>query len=274
MLSVNSLKLRGVKMQKLTKQEIAEIRKCYLQYNSVKAVAKMCKRSPNTVNKYVSSCFRVRKLNIVNKILSADERLVGTYIGLWMGDGTQYRDRWNYRVKICSNKEDQLLNEFIQQIILRLFGKTSALIKEKKTNRAYIKFSSKYISEYVKNYVTCEKNKTTTVRLSSEIESYGPSFLEGCLLGLALSDGYLKEKFLFNVTSPGLADNMMNLLTYFGFKPSIYIHKRKKYGWHDLYMVHLRSKESVALGSKLDETLQKLNSYYRFKKLKYGPAEI
>ncbi|MBI2573591.1 LAGLIDADG family homing endonuclease [Candidatus Woesearchaeota archaeon] len=195
-----------------------------------------------------------------------DSRLIGFYIGLWMGDGTQYYSQGGYRIKICCNKIEKNLNHFIQTAITNLFNKKTVLIEEKDTNRAYIKFSSKYIYHFVNEYVYFEKNKTASICLKKIKFSRG--FLDGCLLGLILSDGHLKYRFHFNVISRSLAEDMIRILEELGFSPSLYIHNRKKYGWHDLYMVSLPVKESAELHKILNKIIRDLGFDIDFKILK------
>lgn len=65
----------------------------------------------------------------------------------------------------------------------------------------------------------------------------------------------MKDRLYFNVTSEKLAGNMSQILRIFDFTPSIYIHKRAKYNWKDLYMVSLTKSESRKLLNFLDKTL-------------------
>lgn len=257
----------------VSKDEIAKFHDIYKKYGSLRAVGRICGRSQNTVDKYISQELQVKRQNRVTEVTN-DERLMGVYVGLWMGDGTQYHDCGNYRIKICGNKDDKLLNTFIQQVILKLFGKTTRIATTKRTKSAYIKFSSKFIYEYVKYYAEWDTHKTNTVRLKGDIGDKSSEFLEGCLLGLMLSDGFLKEKLQFNVTSKRLAKDMIQTLQRFGFEPSIYVHKRAKYGWKDLHMVRLNRNESKEVVKLLDSTLEKLGYSLSFREVKYGPAEI
>ena len=94
------------------------------------------------------------------------------------------------------------------------------------------------------------------------------------MLGLTLSDGYLKTTFSFNVVSSRLAKNLLDILKKFRYNPFHYLHKREKYGWKDLYMVRLNTKESKRLKLFLNEIIKKLGYSYSFDDLKYGPARI
>lgn len=260
-------------MKVVSQEEIDGFLSWYNQYKSLRKVSKLSKRSINTVKKYLSSKVKFNLKNVAVKADLSNELLVGTYVGLWMGDGTQYYEN-RYTIKLCSNKKQTELNEFIQLILSKLFDKKSNLILEQRTNRAYVKFYSEFIYNFVYNYVKVGKNKTLTVRLKNGIEDHSKDFLDGILLGLSLSDGYLKNKFRFNVISKELSKNLFNILKRAGFTPKLYIHNRSKWGWKDLYMVSLNQKESAILLKILNNSLKKAGSKLGFLRLKYGPAVI
>ncbi len=208
--------------------------------------------------------------NIVKRLYCNDERLIGVYVGLWMGDGTQYCDH-GYIVRICSNKEDENLNAFIRDRVYKIFRKNTVLIRSSSSKRASILLKSRFIFEFINNYVHYEKGKKTySVRLKEPIRAYNNDFLRGCLLGLVLSDGYIKKWFAFNVTSKDLAQNMKEILVGFGFNPHIYVHDRRKYGWKDLHMITLTIKESKRLSLLLDEFLSERGYNISLQELKYG----
>jgi len=259
-----------------TEEEKERILELFKRYKSLRTVSRLCNSSPNTVDKYVSKKFKVERKNIVNDFKN-DKKLIGVYVGLWMGDGTQYRDK-DYTVKICTNKEDRILNEFMQEIVFKLFNKKSSLIFIKDTKQAYIKFRSKFIYKFIDKFASYEKeHKTSTVSLKYPIEQYSIDLLKGVFLGLMLTDGYLKKRLYFNVISEKLAKDMQNILRRLNLKSNIYIHKRKKYGWKDLYMVRLNVKDSKKAERELTTTLETMNFQISFKELKYGkngPAEI
>ncbi|MBS3147732.1 LAGLIDADG family homing endonuclease [Candidatus Woesearchaeota archaeon] len=94
-------------------------------------------------------------------------------------------------------------------------------------------------------------------------------FNEGFILGLALSDGYLKKKFILSTISKNLAAQLMGLLKQLKLTPKMYVHERKKYGWKDLFMVRLTNSESEILRVKLDEVITELGFKCTFDDLKY-----
>lgn len=261
-------------MDKLNDKEIKEICELYKQHGSLRQIAKIKRRSLSTLHKYTSMHSVIKTQNIVKRIANSDERFIGTYVGLWMGDGTQYNDRNRYTIKICSNKKNVKLNKFVQDIIYRTFGKRTRLMEVKTTNQAYIIFKSKFIYSFIKDYSYFdETRKTYTVKLKKRAGSYNLPFLKGCLLGLVLSDGYLKDKFAFNVTSSRLAKNMLNILKKLGYLPHCSITMREKEGFKNLYSIRLGVKQSNKLRLLLDRFLLDIGVDYSFKGLKYEYCE-
>ncbi len=254
-----------------TKEQIKEIREIYLRLKSVHKVSKKLHISISTAYKYAGDL--APHQNIITSLKTKNERLIGIYVGLWMGDGTQfYNGRFN--IKICSNKKDILLNSFIQDVIFRLFGKTTTLVMEDKTNRAVIRLWSRFIYNFIYTYVKHERNKTHTVRLRKNINKYSKAFLEGCLLGLILSDGYLKERLTFNVTSVKLAKNMIDILRKFRCNPHKYVCEREKFGYKDLQSISLVRSESKMIENLFNSILLKLGHLNSFNDLKYSREKM
>lgn len=215
------------------------------------------------------------KQNIVKELSTKNEFLIGLYVGAWCGDGTQYLDR-GYRIKICCHSDDKELIKFIQELLLKLFNKKTHILYEKR-HRASVRFNSKFIYKFIHNYVEFTGIKTHSIGLKNEINEYTDEFLKGFLLGALLTDGYLKDRFRFNVTSKKFAENIFQILQKFGFMPRYYIQKRELQGWKDLHAVYLLKEESRILRNKLDIILSELGYYQGFLKLKYmknGPGEI
>jgi hypothetical protein len=255
-------------MKKFNQEKIECIVYLYKERHSLREVCKQLNISIGSAHKYTSKDNIINKHQIIDELHSKDECLIGLYVGIWMGDGTQYYDR-GYTVKICSDKRNVLLNKFIRDIIFRIFGKHTLLVNEIHTNRAYIKCDSKFIFNFIHKYTRYDGNKTYTVNLREDIHAYTKEFLEGCLLGLILTDGYLKHVLSFSVTSPQLANNVKQILKYLKFNPKEYIENRDRYKWKTLYIIKLSPKESRILETYLDEVLERLNCEHSFKELKY-----
>ena len=262
-------------MKKLSDEEIQQICNLYKTFGNLREVVKRSLKSTGTVHKYLSLNSLIKSLNIIKSLITDDERLIGVYIGLWLGDGTQYKDRGRNTIKICSNKGDVKLNKFIRTVILKIFNKKTSLFEEKNTKRAYIKLHSKFIFNFIYKYtVFDEKKKTYTVKLRKRANTYTRNFREGCLLGLALSDGYLKERFVFSVSSGGLARNMYDILMGFGYSPRCCLDRRDKYHNKIIYAIYLSPDDSLRLKAHFDQIIRNIGYKYSFQELKYGPAQI
>jgi len=261
-------------IKRVTEEEIEGFLSLYKESKSLRAVSRHTGRSVNTIKAHLLPLTEVKELQVVKEADLSDAVLLGTYVGLWMGDGTQYYDN-SYTIKICSNKQKVELNEFIQNIYIGLFNKKTWLLPERETNRTYIKLKSKFIYNFIYDYVSVGEDKTLSVKLKNPIHTYSEEFLDGWILGSALSDGYLKKRFMFNVTSEGFSNNVFDLLRQRGMIPRVTIQDRSKLGWNDLHMLYLTVEESKILLKKFDEILVKLGCNYSFKELKgYGPAGI
>ena len=219
----------------------------------------------------------MNKQNLVYSVRSNDETLIGAYLGIWTGDGTQYHDK-GYTVKICCHSKDKKMHDFFKFVLSTLFGKITVRIVKENGNRTLLKFKSKFIFYFVLDYMSYHKNKTHTVNLKKDVHTYSDNFLQGFILGLALTDGYLKKNFVFNTTSEGLANNVLDILRMQGFNPRIYIHDRRRYVWKNLHMIKLNRTESRKMLAILDSTITRTGYSFCFKELKYGgdngPAEI
>jgi hypothetical protein len=256
-------------MQQLSQEKIKQIIETYNKCKSLRKVCKQLKISIGSAHKYTTKHNIIHKNNIITKLHSSNKRLIGLYIGLWMGDGTQYYDH-GYTIKICSNKKNVLLNKFIQDIIFRLFNKHTRLVNETKSNRANVIYESKFIFSFVYSYATIDEGKKTyTVRLKEDVKSYSTDFLEGCLLGLILTDGYLKRILSFSSASYNLAKNFEEILEKFGFHPYTYVDKRENYKLGCVHVVKLSPKESKNIILLLDTILQKIGCADTFQELKY-----
>ena len=91
----------------LQQEEIGKLSEAYKKYGTLREVSRKLARSPNTVKKYVSLKMKIKTQNIVRKVYCENDLLIGTYVGICWGDGTQYFDH-SCTIKICSNKNDVL----------------------------------------------------------------------------------------------------------------------------------------------------------------------
>lgn len=208
------------------------------------------------------------KRNIIRCVACTDDLLIGLYVGVWCGDGTQYYDN-GYRIKICCHSKNLRMIAFFKSILLRLFDKRVLHVAQEIRHRSLIRFNSKFIYMFIHEYVTFGKNKTHTVCLLKEFVDYSDEFLSGFVLGLSLTDGYLKNKYIFNVTSENLARNLYDILNAWRLQPKFSVIDRTGLGWHNLHSVRLNADDTKILLRFLDKSLVKLSSQYTFMRLKY-----
>ncbi|MFP4524388.1 MAG: LAGLIDADG family homing endonuclease [Candidatus Woesearchaeota archaeon] len=243
-------------------------RKLYGEGLSMRAIARREEVAVATIKKYLLlSGVEVRERNIVRHLVCDDERLIGTYCGLWAGDGSQYYDK-GYRVKFCLHSGNKELIKFVQLVLRKLFGKESRFTHDHGKYSGFVIFSSRFIFEFVKEYLTYKRYKTKTVRLKRDVNRYSFAFLEGFFLGLMLSDGHLRHKVQYNSISAGLIANVIEVLWLFGITGPLSISDRSKYGWNDLFCLSLGKKQTLEAEMLLDETLRKIGYGKPFRELK------
>ena len=133
-------------------------------------------------------------------------------------------------------------------------------------------FSEWWFLTFIDKYLIHEKNKTLTVRLRRNVEYYSNKFLRGFLLGLMISDGCMKNKFVFTTISEKLAKNVEEILNIVGYKSHHYVQKNRN--WKDVHRITLTKNESCNILKFLDNALTECNSRDNFSQLKYGPTAI
>ncbi|MBU0667331.1 MAG: LAGLIDADG family homing endonuclease [Nanoarchaeota archaeon] len=139
-----------------------------------------------------------------------------------------------------------------------------------------IRFNSKFIYYFVYHYLSFDKNKTHSISLKKNVDDYSEQFLKGFILGLMITDGYLKKRFYFNTTSERLANNVLLILKKFNFEGHKYTHNRTKFGWKNLHMISLKKINSQNALKFLNKILKEAEYEEEFFFLKgyNGPVEI
>ena len=197
----------------------------------------------------------IRKYNIVKSIKNNNEILIGIFIGIWSGDGSKFIDRHAYTIKINLNKNDMELIKFIRYIMVEIFDKDFRFVPEKETNQGTMILSSKFIYNFIDKYVYYNNNKTLTIELKESLNNYSRDFLKGFLLGLTLSDGYIKERFIFNVISKNLVGNLNYILEKLNYSPKFSIVRRNNPKWHKLYKISLNKKSTILIKEFLNNII-------------------
>lgn len=199
----------------------------------------------------------MRKHVCANRANKCDDVLLGVFIGLWIGDGSKFRERsGKCVVKIHIDKRNEQLIDFIKKILNSLFGVNAHLNLSGK-NSASVRIYSKFIYNYIDNYVSYEyKNKTKSIDLIKEDKS--KEFIKGVLLGLTLSDGYIKKRFVYTTISKKLAKTVENILRDFNYSVYKYVRDQSDKGWQDVISLTLTVKDTADLRRILNDALSEL----------------
>ncbi|HLC56649.1 MAG TPA: LAGLIDADG family homing endonuclease [Candidatus Nanoarchaeia archaeon] len=206
----------------------------------------------------------LRTIKIVRSVRN-NSLLIGLFIGLWAGDGSKFREKWMYTVKIHLNKNDKELIKLIKKLMLRLFDINVNLSTEKNNNKGTIRFRSRFIYDFIDLYLSYKEYKTLTVRLKN-VNKYPKNFLRGFLLGATLSDGYIKKRFVYTSISKNLIRDIDLILKKFNYNAAVY--KQDNHRKHRLYNLVLNPSQTVNFKDFLNKVIRECNSNKSIEQLK------
>ncbi len=234
---------------------IKQFTKDYENGSSLRKLNRIYNIGTSSLYYHLSKRGVIRKIRLVKFVKNDDSFLIGSFIGLWAGDGSKFRDKWMYTIKIHMNKNDHDLLRFIEELMFKLFDKKFNYYPENINNKATIRFRSRFIYDFIDRYLIYRNNKTLTVQLKKSLKEYDNNFLKGFLLGLILSDGYIKDKFILDSISKNLVNNLNLVLKKFNYYPKIYQRRPSSYGKHLLYRLVLNRKQTLKLKSFLNKVI-------------------
>jgi len=248
------------------KKELSEL---YLQGSSLRKLSSKYNIPKTTIYYNLSKDGFVRRHSIIRGLKSKNEFILGTFIGLWAGDGSKFLDtHGGYTIKIHLNKNDKILIEFINFLYTNMFQKKTILSDDgSTTNKASVKIYSKFVYNFIDEYIYHNRNKTYSVKLKPR-KMYSKKFLKGFLLGLILSDGYLKKDFVFTSVSKGLTRDIVYILKDFRFEVKKSIVKNRD--WMPVNLVRIGRKEVPRLNKLLDSILKLTGFEKSFMSVKYS----
>ena len=204
----------------------------------------------------------LRQNNIVKSLKLENPLMMGVFIGIWAGDGSKFIDHGAYTIKIHINKNDLEFIAFFRVVMEKLFGKRVTFIAEKETNQGLIRFYSRFIYRLIDNYVAYEENKTLSIRLKEDLARYNGDFLKGFLIGITLSDGYIKEKFILYSISEALINNVKMIVENAALMPYIYMQEPKGYGRYPNHILVINKQQTKHLKHEINQYLEKCD-YHR-----------
>lgn len=233
----------------------------YKKGNSLRMLSKRYNKCLSLLYYHLNKRGILRKYKIVKFLKNNNELDIGTFIGFWIGDGSKFLgNRRDYNIKFYLNKNNSELLNFIKKLLIDLFDKWKFdYYYEENTNKAIIRFRSKFIYNFINEYVYYDRNKALTIKLKNEINDYKDNFLKGLLLGLTLSDGSIKYKYIFTSISKELVNNLYLIFKKFGYNPYIYINKAHGYGKYQIYQLVLSPKETIQFESFINTIILNCN---------------
>lgn len=181
------------------------------------------------------------KYPIFNRTKSEVE---GEIIGAFAADGNSYITRnkcYNITFYLGGN-ETEYVRKF--SLLLESFFNKKPYIYKCKKNVFYVRYRSKAIYNFMKEYLDWIGKKTYSVKLRA-MDNEG--FLKGFIRGYFDCDGYSNKKYKA-ISMCGVSASMMNqvrdILVIFGFSPKYYIHHEKRPNMKDLHTVSLNGTEA------------------------------
>ena len=237
---------------------------------SLRNLARKYNYNWNSIYYHLNKIGIIRRIKSIKHIKNDDKLLIGAFLGFWAGDGSKFMDGWKYTIKLHFNKNNTKLFSFINILTLNLFDKKVRLITEKGTNKGVIRIYSKFVYKFIDDYLSYERNKTLTIRLKYNMSKYSYNFLRGFLLGLVLSDGYIKKQFKFTSISKKLINNLYFVLKKLKYQPKIHIYPLHSYEKYNCYNLTLNTEQTtkfkeflnnIIIDCKLSSNIQDLKGY-------------
>jgi hypothetical protein len=230
-------------MRRLTRAEKELI---ILRVNQKHSLYKICKEL-NLSKTTVYYHFRKLKGRTFVPLIvhSTDDQLEGEVVGIFTGDGSCCKSKWDYDAYIAFGKQNQKYAEYVRDIYERFFSRKFAIVPHMPWT-IKIRFTSKSYQYYFHRHLEfTNSGKALNVRLKTMLHS--DEFLIGFLRGLLDTDGtvYFNGKTLgirYYTASAPLVEQLCYILTYFDIEHRIYSYSSHK-SKNPQYHVMLRKQE-------------------------------
>ncbi len=169
------------------------------------------------------------KLNLENK------EIIGEAVGVFAGDGYYANDkkRWDRRIKICFNKNEENVIKYYQRSFEKLAGKAPSIVTSKSIK--IMQLHSGKFCDFILSYVDFGQRKVATIELKNKKLLKERSFVKGFLRGLIDSDGYVRKsrkEIYYGSISNKLFKDFLDGLDLFGFKYKTYLQKSAYSDFH------------------------------------------
>ncbi len=220
-------------MQRLSPEIIGRINTMVAKNLSLNKISEVLGLSKSTVYYW----YRKVKGKTFTKLVinSANQEIVGEFIGAFAGDGNYTVDRdYKHQISISLNSRDLYYITHLRNLIGIVCGRMPHVYTYDREHVTILRVVSKDLALFVKLYLTWANTKTATVELRDRGKELDKRFIVGFLRGLMDTDGYINHgaKYAtFSTISPRLARNIETSLTFLdiNFKEYLNEDRRKNY---------------------------------------------
>lgn len=235
------------KNQRFSSEELQLIRKLTDAGKSLNCLSDLLSAGKSTIY------YQVRKFKPrIKKEFSVglDDFRIGELIGAFAGDGNYSHSTYDSKFQLKSTHhriryfltftKERAYADYLKGLLIRL--NLNPHIIERDKSVLILTVNSKEYIEFIKTYLTWEKDKTYTIRLKEGISRYSDNFLRGFARGLMDTDGFLNQgNAVCACISEQLIDNLADIFLKFNFSITRRILARKGNS-RPLYFVRVRRK--------------------------------
>jgi len=212
-------------MRRLNDKEIEKIKKLAEKGYSLNKISKILDIKKSAVY-YWFKKHSLRKMPkvTINRLL--DEQ-IGEIVGAFCGDGNYYVGRkYGHQIRLYLAYDEGWYAEHLNEYFRKVFNKRGRIwFDRKRKNLCLLRIFGIDIINFLKEFVTWQKNKTYSIHLNNPTNKASRNFLIGFLRGLYLTDGWLNQKkgtANFGCTSPELVNNFSDCLRMFSIEHNRY----------------------------------------------------
>jgi LAGLIDADG-like domain len=183
----------------------------------------------------VSSDFRLLKKPVLN--FSCDEDL-GETLGVFSGDGS-LTSKYYYEVVITIGKNEEIYLKRLVVFLTDVFSKSPWLYDDANEGVVRIRYRSKLLFNFFKEYLIWKDKKTQNVHLRQRIKNR--FFAIGFLRGLIDTDGYVRSnRIVFNTISESLMKDIEFYLELLKISFRTRLQKDKRKNQSNIYRIEIR----------------------------------
>ncbi|MFH1473892.1 MAG: LAGLIDADG family homing endonuclease [Candidatus Aenigmatarchaeota archaeon] len=224
------------------KDSIIKLRKRGKSLNQICNILKVNVKNKSSIyfhlRKNFGRSYKLVKLNLSN------QNLIGEVMGLFAADGSAV-PQTDYQIRFHLSLDEKKYAKDFKSVLKEVFNKIPS-IYETERNSISIRYRSKVIYEFIKNYLFWEGKKTYTIKLKSL--NHTNKFLIGFLRGYFDGDGYSRKESKtaeIVTTSKNMHNQLKDILSLLNLSFSTRIYNDKRRKRHTAYYIYLRKLDAV-----------------------------